>query len=86
MPCPSHPLAATIVIRERQIRRTSIKVQTDEKEEGCISNWWPETGSFFPRVLVFCKLQKTQCLKIRKLHLSRLGGTKLVQSEVPVYT
>src|ERR1700742_2998829 len=45
-----------------------------------LKEWWPETGSFFQRVLLFCKLQKTKRLKTLKLHLSRLGGTKLVQN------
>jgi len=44
-----------------------------------ILKWWPETGSFFPRGCAIRKLQKTKHRKIPKCHLSRIGGTNLVQ-------
>jgi hypothetical protein len=33
-----------------------------------VIKWWPETGSFFPRVLCIYKLQKTKRREILKIH------------------
>lgn len=35
-------------------------VETGVDSSKSFGMWWPETGSFFPRVLSFCKLQKTK--------------------------